>query len=103
MTPTPQETWRQVPPVARSEAARLARSRRALGEFLVEQFDQTFHRHVDEVLFETFPDGLYATLYVEGVAVASHNVWAVDMASALSDAGVEVHVVVRSSSDRIDR
>jgi hypothetical protein len=103
MTPTPREIWKEVPPVARSEAARLARSRRALGEFLAAQFDDTFHRHVDEVLFETFPDGLYTTLYVEGAAVGSHNVWAVDMASALSDAGVDVHVVVRSSSDRIER
>jgi hypothetical protein len=97
-----QEKWRQVPPVSRSEAAQLGASRRALGEFLAEHFTKAFRLAIEEVLFETFPDGLYATLYVDGVAVRAHNVWAVTIASALSDAGVEVHVVVRAASDRID-
>jgi hypothetical protein len=56
--------------------------------------------HVEEVTFETFPDGLYATLYAQGKRATAHNVWAVAMSAALRDAGVEVSVVVLPSSDR---
>lgn len=96
------EAWRDVPPVPRSQAEQLAASRQSLREFLAEQFTAAFARTVDEVMFESFPDGLYATLYVSGATATSLNVWAVSMASALSDAGVEVHVVVRPSSDRLE-
>lgn len=102
MTMQGREAWRHVPPVPRSQAEQLGASRRSLGEFLSEEFGKAFSRGVDEVMFETFPDGLYATLYVDGAGATSHNVWAVSMASALSDAGVDVHVVVRPSSDRLE-
>jgi hypothetical protein len=80
----------------------LVASRRSLSDFLAERFRETFSREVDEVMFEAFPDGLYATLYVTGTDSTSHNVWAVSMASALSDSGVEVNVVIRPSSDRLE-
>lgn len=102
MTTQGRESWRNVPPVPRSLAEQLAASRKSLGDFLAERFESTFSRSVDEVMFESFPDGLYATLYVSGTDSTSHNVWAVAMASALSDAGVEVNVVVRPSSDRLE-
>jgi hypothetical protein len=102
MTAAAQEKWRNVRPLGRSEAEGLSASRRALGEFLIGEFVKAFDLRVDEVMFETFPDGLYATLYVDGAAVAAHNVWAVTMASALSDAGVDVNVVVRATSDRLE-
>jgi hypothetical protein len=73
-----------------------------MGEFLATRFTAAFSMDVDEVMFESFPDGLYATLYVGGPGATSHNVWAVGMASALSDAGVEVNVVVRPSTDRLE-
>lgn len=96
------ESWRNVPPVPRSLAEQLANSRGFLGDFLAERFQSAFSRSVDEVMFESFPDGLYATLYVSGADSTSHNVWAISMASVLSDAGVEVNVVVRPSSDRLE-
>lgn len=102
MTTQGSESWRNVSPVPPARAKQLASSRGLLGEFLAEAFEATFSRNVDEVMFETFPDGLYATLYVSGRDATSHNVWAVSMASALSDAGVEVSVVVRPSSDRLE-
>jgi hypothetical protein len=102
MTIRGREAWRRVPPVPRSQAEQLASSRHALGAFLTEQFERAFSRRIDEVMFETFPDGLYVTLYADGAGATSHNVWGVSMASALSDAGVDVHVVVRPSSDRLE-
>lgn len=102
MTMQGREAWRHVPPIPRWQADEFGASRRSLGKFLAEQFTKTFSHGVEEAMFETFPDGLYVTLYVEGSAATSHNVWAVSMASALSDAGVEVHVVVRPASDRLE-
>lgn len=93
--------WKHVSPVSLSEGERLLSSRLALGEFLATRFQQVFDINVDEVLFETFPDGLYATLYVSESDIVAHNVWAVALASALSDAGVDVSIVVRSVSDRL--
>jgi hypothetical protein len=103
MTAATRERPTRVVPVRRSEAVRLATSRRTLSEFLVAHFEKAFGQRVDETMFETFPDGLCATLYVDGTCVPSHNLWGVNMASALSDAGVEVQVVVRSSSERFAR
>ena len=102
MTTRGSEAWRNVPPIPRSQSQQLAASRRSLGEFLTERFKNAFAREVEEVMFETFPDGLYATLYVSGARSTAHNVWAVSMSSALDDAGVEVHVVVRPASDRLE-
>jgi len=102
MTEAAQEKWRNVRPLRRSEAEGLNVSRGALGQFLADQFEEAFGLKVDEVMFETFPDGLYATLYVEGAGATAHNVWAVAVASALSDAGVDVNVVVRATSDRLE-
>lgn len=53
-------------------------------------------------MFDTFPDGLYATLYAEGKRATAHNVWAVTISEALRDAGVEASVVVLPSSDRLE-
>jgi hypothetical protein len=101
MTAAAQEEWRNVAPVGRSDGMRLAASRVALADFLTIRFSDTFHRKVEEVLFEGFPDGLAATLFIAGKLQVPHNVWAVLIADALADAGVEVHVVVRAASDRL--
>lgn len=95
------EAWRDVPPIPRSQGEQLASSRKSLQSFLAEQFKSNFHRNVEEVMLETFPDGLFATLYVSGADSTDHNVWGVSMSSALADAGVEVNVVVRPESDRL--
>ena len=102
MTTHGKEAWREVPPIPRSQGEQLASSREALGTFLAARFKSTFRRNVEEVMFETFPDGLFATLYVSGADSTAHNVWGVSMSSALSDAGVEVNVVVRPESDRLE-
>ena len=94
--------WRYVAPIARADAERLQRSDSALGRFLAERFTQAFGKQVEEVLFETFPDGLAVTLFVEGRDRVSYNVWGAAVASALADAGVEVSVVVRPGSDRFE-
>ncbi len=96
------EAWRNVAPVPRSVAEDLTRSRRELGQFLTARFTEAFGVHVEEVMFETFPDGLYATMYVAGRRATEHNVWAALVSSALRDAGVEVSVVVLPSSDRLE-
>lgn len=96
------ERWRNVSPVPLARVRELAASRGALDEFLTEAFESTFSRSVDEVIFDSFPDGLGATMYVTGRDSRSHNVWAVKMASELSAAGVEVSVVVRPTSDRLE-
>lgn len=96
------DAWRHVEPIAPSDAERFQASRRALGEFLASRFAGAFGVEVDEVLFETFPDGLYATLYVSGRGLSAHNVWAVAMSSRMREAAVEVSVVVLPSSSRLE-
>lgn len=96
------DAWRDVAAVPRSLVEDFVRSRRALGEYLSTRFTEAFGLHVDEVAFETFPDGLFATLYVAGKRATAHNVWAVAISAALREAGVEVSAVVLPSSDRLE-
>ena len=57
-----------------------------------------FGHHVEEVVFDRFPDGLY----VVGRRATAHNVWRVAMSAALREVGVEVSVVVLPDSDRFE-
>jgi hypothetical protein len=94
------EPWRTVPLVPRHVANELNESPSRLGRYLSEAFQNMFGLEVGQVTFDMFPGGLFATLYVEGKEATAHNVWAVNMAAGLQDAGVEVNVVVLPASSR---
>jgi hypothetical protein len=91
--------WRTIRPVPAGLAEQMRASRSTLTDYLTQAFEDSFGTLPREINYETFPDGLFAGILVDGRLTTEHNVWGVMASTGLRDAGVSVNVFVRASSE----
>ncbi|MCA9646808.1 MAG: hypothetical protein KC492_39245 [Myxococcales bacterium] len=95
-------SWETPTPISRLQAEDFAESPTLAEEYAAQQFTAAFDLKVVEILPSRFPDGRYATLYIDGPLKVDHNVWAVVMSGALREVGVNLSLDVRSDWDRYE-
>lgn len=91
--------WRRMLPVPAGLVEAVRTSRATLSDYLSRAFEASFGGSPREVVYESFPEGLFAGLVIDGKLATEHNVWAVMIATALRDAGLNVNVFVRAASE----
>jgi len=74
-----------------------------LSGILMDSFEASFGMRPLEVIYDSFPNDLFAGVLIEGDPVNAHNVWGLLIGSRLHHAGVDITVVVRAASEFADR
>ena len=91
--------WNNVPPVPWDLQEMVSVSPTYLSEFLMAAFNYTFAIQPVDVVYCSFPDGLYAGVLLDEPCLIGYNAWAVAVSSRLRSAGIHVCVFVRAAAD----